>query len=216
MSEQVQESKPEVKQEAPKQEAAPQPQVDVEAITKKATDEARKAADEKLKKVAKALSGEEEEARPDPLLVALAKDTKGFLGEFAVQVKEQAKREMKEESAAQSKQAEKAQEIARPFLDKYPEMKDHMDDADAYMKQALHSGEPLEKAIESAFNKTVKKFNLKSLSDEERQRQAAYAGIPPVGSPGMPSQEKQTSSAMDYINSLRKQSKAIRGQLPKS
>jgi len=196
----------------PAPEAPKAPEVDTEAIIKRAKTEAIKEADAKLKRIAQAITGEKEEPQVDPLLVAFAKNPAGVLAEVGVAAKEQIRADLRAEQEQQAKLAN----IAKPYLEQYPEMTQHMDTANAYMHEALARKVPLEEAVKGAFETTAKKLNLKSLSEEERQRRVAYAGIPPVGSPGMRSPEQKRSNAMDYVTHLRRNAKAIRGELPPS
>lgn len=192
--------------------APPAPAIDVEAITKNAVDQAQKAADVKLKKIAKALSGEEDKPEVNPLHLAFAQNPAGLLAEAALVGSEKAIAAI-DARAAEQRQIESA---AKPILDQYPELHNYLEFADGLMKRELADNKPIDQAVKIALEKTAKKLNLKSLSEEERQRQVMHAGVPPVGGPNMRTPEQKKSGAMDYIKALRHNAKAVRGELPAS
>lgn len=200
------------------------PIVDVEAITKKATEAAQKAALEiadkrateiaadRLKEIGRAMTGE---AAPDPkkrALVDFAEDPTRTL----LAVKEIAKRETKQElqeELRREKEIEKVQlEVGGKFIQEYPELNSPKKMAlverlaDDYVSQGLSYKDALEKSMKEA----VDEFKLKPVSEAERFNSYARTGLPGGGgyTPGAPKFDESKSQS-DFITGLRNRHSSV-------
>lgn len=210
----------------PKTEAAPaQPQtVDVAAIAREAAQIATVEATKNTEKIAEKRAGEIATERLRQVGNALAgnepvDNTKVALEQFVGDpikmlhsLKEVTKREMRAEQDERNKVHDTQQKIVSPFISEYPELNSRKRLAlvEKLADDYVSSGKTYEDALKSACEDTVKEFNLKSVSESEREGNSSF-GLPSGGGhrSGAP-KFSEDKSQDDFLKSMRDKSNSVR------
>lgn len=208
----------------PAEQATPpaQPAVDVKKITEEVTsavtssmkqvvqDAAKAQAAENLKFIGRQISGENQ---PDPNQVALSIMQKEPL-KFASTVIELAKTEIRKENAqAESRNAE-LRDVAEPILKEYPALQEPKKFALAeriqshYISQGLTESEALKKGLEEA----AKEFNLKSVSEQQKDGAVNGVALPTGGSfyPTGVTRPDEAKAQASFLEGIKAKAKSVR------
>jgi hypothetical protein len=206
---------PVVDQEAITANAVKQATAAVDERTKAIENRAAEIADARVKSAFKRFAGEEEAPKVNPLLEAIVKDPESVLGTVMNRAVEKAKAEMKADQAQQTEFYNKGQAIATPFMEDYPQIKEHLDYVEANIQKELAKGSDFETACKDGFENSVKKLQLKSAKQLAEDRRINNAMIPSVGatySAGGPKEFNNAKSTLDYVNGLQAKVKELRGR----
>ena len=208
-----------------KKEAAPAPQVDADALakhvaevaTKVATEISEKRAGEKateiaasrLKEIGQALTGEK---APDPSETFLKSFVTNPLQAFH-SVKEITKNELREEQKQAEAVAKVQRDAVTPFISEYPELNSPKKLAmvEKLAEQYQASGMDYADALKKGCEETVSEFQLKSVSDEERNSNYSSTGLPTGGSvrQGKPSWNDEKSQS-DFLSGMKSKMSSFR------
>ena len=178
--------------------AAPAPTIDPAAIAAKAVEAATEAAtkiaeqkatefaNKRIGEAVRVLQGKPEEDPKRKFLETLVDDPTRVL-RTAVDV---AKKEMHEELSAQEAVKATQRNVILPVIDEYPELKSEakLDFVEARAIKYQRSGMDYAAALKKGTEDAVKEFNLKSVSEAQREGSYRYPGLPGGGglSPGAP------------------------------
>ena len=172
----------------------PAPAVDVEAVTKRVTEEATKRAQETIEKkatelatekivqIGRAMTGEQEKSPEQKLIEDFVSSPVKILSAL----KDITKKEIKDENDQIRKFQENQRSIAKPIVDEYPEMNspNKLALAEKLAEQYVNSGMDYNSALEKGLKDTVKEFGLKSVSEAQKDGTYRATGLPGGGGVG--------------------------------
>jgi hypothetical protein len=200
------------------------PQVDTKAIqdatnsavqeaTQKAIEKATQEVDKAIKGALKKVAGEKDEGQDNPLLNALVNDTKSTLQGLVGLSVQEAKKQIKIETDKSTEDARVIQSVSSEFLDKYPDLGEHMDIVQAFtVDESTRQGPDydLRSALKKGYETTVKKLKLKTAEEKGVSEKADQAAFPAGFFGGSSSGDKPGSQPSDYIKNLKDYSKKFR------
>jgi hypothetical protein len=197
------------------------PTIDVAAIAQQAAAaaaaEAGKIMEQKAKdvaaatraEIARSISGEKEPSQQNQVLERFVQDPV----KFAQTIKDVAKREMREEAAAERQLADVQRSVLQPLVSEYPELNSEvkLDLVEKRTERYERSGISYPEALKKAAEETVKEFGLKSVSEAQRESGYRAAGLPGGGgfSPGAPTFDP-AKSEKDFFSGMKERMNAQR------
>lgn len=191
-----------------------QPQFDAKAIaqeaaraaTEAATVMAEKKATEiaaaRIKEIGRALTGEQPVSPQRQVLENLVDDPlKTFMT-----VKEVTKREIREELRAERDRTDTQRSVVMPILQEYPELNkpNRLALVERLTDENVANGMSYPDALKKGCEDTVKEFNLKSVTEAQRDGTYRQVGLPGGGgvNPGAPQHDEQKSQS-SFLDSMR-------------
>lgn len=207
-------------QETKPVEAPKAPEVNVDVIVQKATEEATKAAEkiankkameianERLSKAASVLKGEPERSADDQVLEVFTKDPLKTLHTL----KEITKKELRDELAADTERKQVEFNTVNPFIKEYPELNSPKKLAlvERLADEYVSKGQSREQALKTACQETISEFGLKSVSEQERQ-EGYSAGLPSGGGFRQPATKfSEEKSQQDFLSGMRNRMQGYR------
>lgn len=202
------------KTEAPKQAATepatpPAKQFDEEAFEERVTSKAEEIAEEKIKRAFRTLAGVDDSKEPkvNPRVREFVDDPEGVLEEVEARAVARTRKEINDERTLAM--------AAGPILQKYPDLQNHLDYADAKITANLKAGMNIKEATEKGLEEAAKKLNLKSVDEVEQDARVRDATLPFGGSHQGSSGKKANSfdpnkSATNYITALKAKHKSFK------
>lgn len=201
---------------------APAPQtVDIKAIASEAAraaqeamapmieKQASKAAADKLAIIGKALSGESDKPAVDPVLRSFIENPAGTLHSL----KEITKREVQAEQSEKTAADKKIYNAVSPFVNEYPELNTDkkLKAVERFAQDNVAAGMTVEQAYKTACEDAVKEFNLKSVSEAQRNNAAGRVGLPHGGGVGSNApQFDEGKSSTDFIAGMKSRMTSFR------
>lgn len=199
------------------------PAIDIDAITAKATEAATKAAEkvaedraktiaaDNMKKLGNALAGNDvvEKSSNEKLLEKFVENPANFVQSIVGLTKKQIKEEQDEVNSYRQTESR----VMTPLYNEYPELNStaKLKLVDSITRDYLSKGDSYEVALEKAAQDTIKEFNLKSVSEAEREAGYSSGGLPQGGSyRPQAAQFDDSKSSTDFISGMRNRGTAFR------
>lgn len=203
----------------------PAPAIDMKALAaeaaKSASDAAIAAIEKKsqemvaakMKAAAQMLTGESEPPRPSPLKEAWEKDPTVVARSIVDVAKAEMAKESREEAAKRDAFRATQQNVARPFIEEYPEINTPTKLALVEKLTEKHesSGIPYADALKKGFEEAVKEFGLQSVTEATNSGAVRNSGLP-FGGAITAAQRKfsEEKSASDFLTRQKERATSFR------